>query len=120
MAKAKRIGEVLREVRIEAGLSARDIERLSGMSTGIISQIESGRRQNPGFSTILKLARAIGVSMEDLAVRSEGRTTKGSPSGARESERALVTIAKAQVDHQKLGARLAEVAEALAATNRNK
>lgn len=51
--------------------------------------------------------------------RTEGRTTKGSPSGARESARALLTIAKAQVDHQKLGARLAEVAEALAATSGN-
>jgi transcriptional regulator with XRE-family HTH domain len=112
VAKTKRIGEILREARLEKGLSARDLERLTGMGTGEISQIESGRRADPAFSVILRIARGIGISMEDLSLRFEGR-----PSGGRASTvspaKAASALAKARSQHAKLGEALQAASDAL-------
>lgn len=69
---AKNVGEALRKAREQAGLSLRDLSRLSGMSSGYLSQIETGARKDPGFKTVLLLAKSIGVSMDDLARGLEG------------------------------------------------
>lgn len=111
MAK-KRIGEILREARLEAGLSARDLERATGMGTGEISQIETGRRADPAFSVVLRLARGIGISMEDLALRFEGRAAVGL-STAISRVKAASAIARAKAQHEKLGVALQAAAEAL-------
>jgi transcriptional regulator with XRE-family HTH domain len=55
------------------------------MSSGYLSQIETGARKDPGFKTVLLLAKSIGVSMDDLARQLEGFaiTTKPPQSGHR-------------------------------------
>lgn len=63
----KRVGEVFRRARIDAGLSLRDVAAITGMSDGQISQIEGGVRSDPKFSTIARLAGAIGISLDRLA-----------------------------------------------------
>ena len=78
---AKTIGEILRSARLEAGLSNRDVSRLTKLATGSISQIETSFSRDPGFSTVLKIARAIGISMEELAERFEGRSSASRGTG---------------------------------------
>jgi transcriptional regulator with XRE-family HTH domain len=59
-------GEVpLRVWREHRGLSARALADRAGVSTAYLSQIETGNK--PGsFAAMAKLARALGVDMEDL------------------------------------------------------
>ena len=52
--------------REHRGLSGRALAARAGISPAYLSQIETGRK--PGsFDTMAKLARALGVDMEDLA-----------------------------------------------------
>ncbi|MGH6919983.1 MAG: helix-turn-helix domain-containing protein [Geminicoccaceae bacterium] len=59
-------GEVpVRVWREHRGLSARALASRAGISTAYLSQIETGKK--PGsFDAMAKVARALGVSMEDL------------------------------------------------------
>lgn len=70
---AKTIGAVIREVRGELGVSMRDLGRKTGMTTAYLSMIETGARKDPGFGTVLKIAKGLGVTVEDLALRLEGK-----------------------------------------------
>ena len=109
---AKKIGEALRDARREAGLSIRDVERLSRLAAGTISQIENGVRADPGWSTVVRIARSIGVGLDNLAVRCEGRSTPASalrPSVAI----ALAEIGKVRTDSQRAVERLDRAAAAL-------
>jgi transcriptional regulator with XRE-family HTH domain len=42
------------------------LAHLSGVSDATITQIETGHVKNPGFRTIQKLARALGITMADF------------------------------------------------------
>lgn len=55
----------LREIRTEKGVSAAQLSRDSGVSIRTIEDLE--RRGDGRFSTIVKLARALGVSLDELA-----------------------------------------------------
>jgi transcriptional regulator with XRE-family HTH domain len=59
-------GEVpVRVLREHQGLSARALADRAGISAAYLSQIETGKK--PGsFDAMAKLARALGVDMEDL------------------------------------------------------
>ncbi len=59
-------GEIpVRVWREHRGLSARALAHRAGISTAYLSQIETGKK--PGsFDAMAKVARALGVSMEDL------------------------------------------------------
>lgn len=56
----------LKELRLARGLTIEGLHELSGVSTGAISSIESGKVRNPGMSTIRKLAAALGIEVNDL------------------------------------------------------
>lgn len=60
------IGQALRKARVAAGLSQSDVARLTGMSVGQISQIEAGVRKSPAFVTVLRVARALHISLDSL------------------------------------------------------
>ena len=79
--------------REQAGLSLRDLSRLSGMSSGYLSQIETGARKDPGFKTVLLLAKSIGVSMDDLARQLEGFAITTKP------PKEAIAPALASIDH---------------------
>ena len=76
------------------------------MSASQISQIETGRRADPGFSTVLRLAKALEVSMDALAGLKEPRTLK--PRISRFSKAALE---RAQRQLEDVGQRIADVLE---------
>lgn len=69
------VGQVLREARERAGLSLRDLERLCGMTTSQLSQVETGRRADPAFGTVMRMADGIGVSLSEIseAMRGAGK-----------------------------------------------
>ena len=55
----------LEKIRTKKGISQGDIAKELGVSRGFISTIENGKT-NPTLATIAKLAKAVGVSVNDL------------------------------------------------------
>lgn len=56
------IGDKLRSLREDRGMSTTELARLSGLSQSFISDIENKRRTSPRQQTIEKLAKALRVS----------------------------------------------------------
>jgi len=63
--EAQKLGRNLKRIRKEKGISQGDIVRSLGMDRAFISNIENGKT-NPTLATIAKLAKALGVPIEDL------------------------------------------------------
>lgn len=63
--EAEKLGENLRRIRTEKGLTQEDIARSLGVSRGFVSNVENGKT-NPTLSTITKIAGAVGVSTGEL------------------------------------------------------
>lgn len=106
-AQRVQIGKALQKARLAAGLSLRELEKRSGMSASQISQIENGRRADPGFSTVLRLAKALEVSMDALAGLKEPRAN----TFRRMSHSAKGALERAQRQLKSAGQRIAEVLE---------
>lgn len=49
------------------GVSQADLARATGLSTGLVAQIVSGRTQDPRLSNIIKIADALHVPVDYLA-----------------------------------------------------
>ena len=58
-------GKKLRDVRLKKKLSQGDIARILGVHRSYISGLERGRR-NPSLLTVHKVAKALGVSTNEL------------------------------------------------------
>jgi transcriptional regulator with XRE-family HTH domain len=56
------LGKILKEIRLNKGLSAKELSQQSGVARSLISQLETGKRQSTGIDTICRLAKALGVS----------------------------------------------------------
>lgn len=61
------VGEIIAVARECKGWSQRDLERESGVSNPLISQIETGKVKDPGFATVVRLCEALGVKVERAA-----------------------------------------------------
>jgi transcriptional regulator with XRE-family HTH domain len=61
----KLVGQNVRRIRLERGLTQEQFCDLSGFSQQYVSGLETGRR-NPTVVTIYELAKALGVSHVDL------------------------------------------------------
>jgi transcriptional regulator with XRE-family HTH domain len=61
----KLVGQNVRRIRLEKGLTQERFCDLSGFSQQYVSGLETGRR-NPTIVTIYELAKALGVSHMDL------------------------------------------------------
>jgi transcriptional regulator with XRE-family HTH domain len=64
------LGQAIREVRTEQGLSQERVALDAGMEPSWLSHIENGRR-NPSWGTIQRIARALSVRVSFLALRAE-------------------------------------------------
>jgi len=64
----KMTGAALRTVREGLGLSQADVSRRSGLAQESLSRIETGRR-DPRLGTLQKLARGMGLTLDQLLVR---------------------------------------------------
>lgn len=49
------------------GLTQADLARLAGINTSNIAYIVTGQTKDPRFLTVVKIAQALGVSLEYLA-----------------------------------------------------
>jgi transcriptional regulator with XRE-family HTH domain len=56
----------LRELREKAKLTQQQLAVQSGLSISIVQQLEQGQSTEPRLTTIKKLARALGVSSDEL------------------------------------------------------
>lgn len=65
LSAAQKLGKKLRELRTEAGLSQERLGEITGLDRTYISGIERGVR-NPALKNIEKLAKALGVKINEL------------------------------------------------------
>lgn len=65
MNSAKKLGENMKKIRLAKGMTQGDICRKLEVDRAYISNVESGNK-NPTLSTITKLAKALGVSVDEL------------------------------------------------------
>lgn len=61
----KALGIRLRDARIAAGLSQKDVFERSGIDAPSISRLEAGTL-NPGVKALYKLTQALGIELSDL------------------------------------------------------
>jgi transcriptional regulator with XRE-family HTH domain len=60
-----KLGEKIKEARLEKGLTQAELEKLSGVGQSTISDVEKGIG-SPAFSTISRLAGALGLRLDEL------------------------------------------------------
>ena len=65
MNSAKKLGENMKKIRLAKGMTQGDICRKLEVDRAYISNVESGNK-NPTLSTITNLAKALGVSIDEL------------------------------------------------------
>ena len=63
--EAQKLGQNLKRIRTKKDISQGDIARTLKVNKSHISNIENGK-SNPTLKTIAKLAKALGVSIEEL------------------------------------------------------
>ena len=63
--EAQKLGQNLKRIRTEKGISQGDIVRKLGMPKSFVSNIENGKT-NPTLATITKLAKVLGVPTKEL------------------------------------------------------
>ena len=66
--QAQTLAEVIREARVRARLSMRELARRSGLSAAQISRIEAGEVERPVAETLVRLAKALGRDAQLLLV----------------------------------------------------
>lgn len=62
----------IKELRKEKGYTFAKLSELSGISTGRLSDLATGKRNNPTMDTLIKLADALSVSLDELVGRDGG------------------------------------------------
>ncbi len=63
------INKRLKELRKKAGWSQQKLAEKAGLSYNVITKIEQGAAKNPNIQTIIKLADAFGISLDNLIGR---------------------------------------------------
>jgi len=60
------IAKNLRKLREAKGLSQERLARLADVANNTIVKIEAGKNKNPTLNTLKKIAKALGVSVDEL------------------------------------------------------
>lgn len=60
------LAKKIRELRNKKGLSQERLARVAGVSYNTVVKIESGESKNPTFQTMAGIAKALGVSLDEL------------------------------------------------------
>ena len=64
----KTFGEILRDIRINAGVGLRELARLIDKSPGYLSDVENGRAAPPSEEALVHIARALNVDKQRLLI----------------------------------------------------
>jgi len=64
------IGKVLRDARLQAGLSLRAAAERAGMAAAQLSRVEAGKSASPEFITVARIAAVVDLSLDEVAARS--------------------------------------------------
>ena len=67
------VGDRIKELREERGLSLSALAKYSGVSKSYISNIERGIQTNPSLIVMKKLAETLDVPLDDLAAWKMGK-----------------------------------------------
>jgi len=62
---SKKLGANIKRIREEKGMTQGDIYRALGMDRAYISNVEAGKK-NPTIATIERMAKALGVNVDEL------------------------------------------------------
>ena len=62
-----KLHEAIAQRRQSRGISLRQLEEKAGVSNSLLSQIETWRVKEPGFRTVAKISKALGLSLKQLA-----------------------------------------------------
>jgi DNA-binding XRE family transcriptional regulator len=79
------IGWAIKVIRTERGRSRKELATSTGISYSYLGHVETGRT-TPSPDTLLKIARALGISTEDLLNRARSRSTTSGVSSPPDSE----------------------------------
>lgn len=101
------IGDRLREERVKAGISQRELARRLGLSASLISQLESGLSK-PSVGTLYAIVTELGLSL-DRVIRGEEFSADSRPSEPAESRSPLVHPGDRQVIDLASGVRWEEL-----------
>lgn len=61
-----KLGDRIRQLRDQAGLTQGQLASFSAVSQGYLSQLENGEVKNPSAAVLLRLAQAINIEADDL------------------------------------------------------
>ena len=62
-----KLGEFISVARDCKKMTLRDLEKKTGISNATLCQIESGHVKEPGWRNVVKIAKALGLSLDKLA-----------------------------------------------------
>ena len=65
MANSK-ISTNIKKLRTEKGYSLEKVARFADLSLNTVMRVESGTNKNPTIETLTKIAKALGVGVDDL------------------------------------------------------
>jgi transcriptional regulator with XRE-family HTH domain len=57
----------LKRLREAAGLTQQELANRAGLSISAVTQTEGGQKKDPKLSTLVALARVLGVSLDEVA-----------------------------------------------------
>lgn len=63
------LAENIRKLRNKKGLAQEKLARLANISTATLVKIETGAAKGPTITTVIKIADALGVSLDELVAR---------------------------------------------------
>lgn len=78
------VGETIRKLRTERGVSSGGVAKLSGVSRGYLWQLETGGQQHPSFDVLQKIAGALGVDISEFSEQHATVSEEGLPPGLAE------------------------------------
>lgn len=62
MEESVKVGERIKEIREEQGISLEELSRMTGMSPSVLSQIEN-RMLSPSLGALIKISKALGIPL---------------------------------------------------------
>ncbi|SMG56512.1 helix-turn-helix domain-containing protein [Paenibacillus aquistagni] len=71
MKKENEFGEYLKLIRKQEKLTLTELAKKTGLSHSYLSQLENGKRKVPPINTLLKISRALDVSIAEMPFTSE-------------------------------------------------